>query len=394
MPTRRYFGCLVQQRVDNNTTHFFVFHARVKDVKEWAGIRRIQEFNEGTQRVLRKTRVRHITRFLKSDSINTIPNNLLLAFSPNSTRFTSLLAELDCLQTNVDFSNQCDGLINWGILEFSFDPSLPEHLRPALIVDGQHRLYGMSEFEQENLPVLVVSLVDASLQEQAFQFIVVNSKAVRVATTSAKSIIADIEEQTLEERLLNAGIQYGEMPPTLRDINDLPSSPFYMLLDWERNRNGSKIVPLTAIEQSLRFLRSVFTNFLQDDEDSLVEIFMAIWRAVKKRYPEIWGNEKNKLMTKVSISALNEFISLRLKAASDFGLVEIFDTGSVESRVLSILDPVVPAFWEHEWSIKIQDNANVRQQIKDDLETISDNYKLRKHWSENLQLPLPLFALA
>jgi len=392
METRKYFGCLVQQREDNDTTQFFVFVARVKDVKQWAGIQRIQEFSEGTQRILRKTRVRHITRFLASSSINTIPSNILMAFSPGSTNFTSLSHQLNQLEAGIDYSNQCDGLLKWGVLEFTFDSSSPEHLRPALIVDGQHRLYGMSSFEQENLPVIIVSLVDATSQEQAFQFIVVNSKAVRVNATTAKSIIADVEEQALEDRLLGAGIQYGEILPTLRDINDLPSSPFYMLLKWERNRTETQVVPLTAIEQSLRFLRTTFSNFLEDDEDSLVEIFMAIWRVVQRRYPEIWGHEESNLMKKVSINAFNEFIALQLKSASNFGLVEIFDVGSVESWLTKFLEPVVQEFWDSEWSIKIQDNANVREQIKEDLGTITDNYKLRKHWSESLNLPLPLLV--
>jgi len=367
METRKYFGCLVQQREDNDTTRFFVFEARVKDVKQWAGIQRIQEFSEGTQRVLRKTRVRHIARFLEANAINTIPSNILMAFSPGATAFTSLSQQLSQLELGIDFSNRCDGLLDWGVLEFTFDPSLPEHLRPALIVDGQHRLYGMSSFEQENLPVLIVSLVEATSQEQAFQFIVVNSKAVRVNATTAKSIIADVEEQALEDRLLGAGIQYGEKLPTLRDINDLPSSPFYKLLKWEHNRTETQVVPLSAIEQSLRFLRTTFANFLEDDEDSLVEIFMAIWRVVQRRYPTIWGQAESKLMTKVSINAFNEFIAVRLKAASDFGLVEIFDIGSVESSVTKILEPIVQEFWDSEWSIRIQDNANVREQIKMDI---------------------------
>lgn len=394
MIEKRYFGCLVRQRIDQNTIQFFVFYARIKDIKEWAGIKRVEDLPEGTQRSFRKTRVRQIVRFLQSNPVNTIPNSLLLAFNPEQAHFIPLSIQ-DVLNNADDLTNQCGDQLQWGFLEFQFDPNTKEELRPALVVDGQHRLYGMSSFESEDLPMLVVSLVDAPLQEQAFQFIVVNSRAVRVSTTTAKSIIADIQEDELANRLLEAGIPYGDMSPTLKDINDLPSSPFYNLLNWERNREASTddrpLVPLTAIEQSLRYIRNVFENFLSDDEDSLTQIFMAIWRAVQKKYPELWG-ENSKFMSKVNLNALNEYIVSWLKSAFMFGMIEdIFDTSKIEVSVYKFIEHIPKEFWEHEWRIRIQDNANVRQQIKEDLETISDNYKLQKNWSDGLKLPVPSF---
>jgi hypothetical protein len=45
-------------------------------------------------------------------------------------------------------------------------------------------------------------------------------------------------------------------------------------------------------------------------------------------------------------------------------------------------------FWQSNWSIKIQDTASVRNLIKEDLEQMSDNCKLRKPWYEDLELPM------
>ena len=111
---------------------------------------------------------------------------------------------------------------------------------------------------------------------------------------------------------------------------------------------------------------------------------MAIWRAVKVNYPDLWGNDNN-LTKKVSINALNEFIADRLKAAWSFSLVDIYDPDDVEKQVFRMLQ-IPEKFWQTEWSIKIQDNSNVRTLIKNDLATITDNLKLRRNWEENLQL--------
>ncbi|NJK38819.1 MAG: DGQHR domain-containing protein [Oscillatoriales cyanobacterium RM2_1_1] len=386
METKKsYFGCRVFQRESSETVAFFVFYARTRDIKQWVGIRRVEDHSDGTQRLLRSTRKKAITNFLKSDPVNTIPNNILLAFEPGTVKFTSLQERLEEFFPDQDLRNDCEDRLNWGCIEFSYKNDLPEHRRPALVVDGQHRLYGISEFADENIPLLVVSLIDAPLSEQAFQFVVINNKAVKVPTDNVRSIIAQIDEEKLQDRLLKAGVRYGNKSPILREINDSLSSPFKDLLDWSYNKKGTKLVPLTAIEQCLRFLKAELPS-LEDDEDSLAEVFCAVWRVIQKSYPELWGKE-SKLMKKVSINALNEFIAERLKFAWEMGLVNIFDPHTIERQVLNITNLLPQQFWEEEWSITIQDNANVRKLIKADLATLANNSRTKEPWMKDLDLP-------
>jgi predicted component of type VI protein secretion system len=92
-------------------------------------------------------------------------------------------------------------------------------------------------------------------------------------------------------------------------------------------------------------------------------------------------------MTKVNLDALNEYVVERLKHAWEFDLVDIFDPVAVERQVESIVRLLSQDFWMVEWSIRVQDNANVRGMIKEDLATLAQNYKLGRHWSEDLKLP-------
>lgn len=384
MEHRIYFGCRVRQRIDINTTPFFVFYARVKDIKKWAIVRRAEDSQEGTQRVLRETRKKAITRFARADSKNTIPNNILLAFEPGKAKFTSLEERIVGCASDINIHNGCDQELEWGIIEFSFKNLEDEY--SAYVVDGQHRLYGLSDFASEDLPVLVVSLLDATVEEQAFQFIVINNKAVKVPTNNVKAIVANLNEEELQNRLLRAGVKYGNTSPTLRDINDLDTSPFQHLLDWPYNKTGQKLVPVAAIEQALKYLKTIFT-FLDEDEDSLVDIFCAIWRVLKNNYRELWGKE-NKFMKKVNINALNEFIAERLKYAWELSLVDIFNSEQLEQQVFNIVKLLPKDFWEAEWSIKLQDSANVRKLIKEDLSSLVDNCRLRRPWNQDLELPI------
>ena len=79
----------------------------------------------------------------------------------------------------------------------------------------------MSQLATEDPPILLVALIDASSDEQAFQFVVINNKAAKVPTDNVKAIIATVSENDLRDRLLNAGVNYGDISATLKDITTL-----------------------------------------------------------------------------------------------------------------------------------------------------------------------------
>ena len=386
MTDRSYFGCKVVQRTSVGTVAYFVFHARVKDALQWVGVKRSLEHQAGTQRVLREARMKAITRFLARDHINTIPNNILLAFEPGIANFESTDPQIqDCFQ-ELDIHNECSPQLEWGFLKFSFEPNQPDHQKPALIVDGQHRFFGMANFQEENIPVLFVCLINAPLQEQAFQFIVVNSKAVKVPADNAKSIIEGVDEDALRNRLLKVGVKYAGISPLLSEVNDLENSPFRNLLDWDYNHNGQRVIPLTAIEQSLKYIGSLLSFKESEDDDSLLEIFFAIWNAVKASFPQYWENVDNKFMKKVNINALNEFLADRVKMAGEFEILDVYSPTQVENQVSDILKKINPKFWDIEWAVTIQDNANIRKLIKQDLELMARNHNFKRSWDDDLQL--------
>jgi DGQHR domain-containing protein len=385
MASREYFGCKVAQRGVGNSVEFMVFVVRTKDIMEWAGIRRVGEHEKGTQRIFKEARARAIKRFLERDKRNTIPVSVLVAFDPGAASFTSLQDEMVNCFAETDIQNSVGDKLEWGILSFDFAEGLDEHQRPALIVDGQHRLRGTDQLQDEDVPILVAAIIAASPEEQAFQFVVINSKAAKVPTDNVKDIVASqIDESNLQARLLEAGVNYGNVSSTLKDINDEEASPFYHLLDWPLNKDGQKKVQLTTIEACLRYIKNQFP-ILEEDEDTLKEIFMSLWRSVKVRYAQLW-TANDKFMSKVNITALNEFVAERLAYAWEGNLVDIFDTEQVEAQTKNILSLIPDDFWEHEWLYKIQDNAVVRKTIKEDLRTISQNTRARNSWHEGLKL--------
>src|SRR5690606_14566302 len=127
-------------------------------------------------------------------------------------------------------------------LEFEFNPNPEnEEERPAFVVDGQHRLFGVSDFESSGSPVplLMTAILDADTTEQAFQFIVINNKASKVSPDLVKSILADLNEEALNSRLKKARILLSGKAMLVSLADDSTDSPFRGLVDWDRNRDSN-----------------------------------------------------------------------------------------------------------------------------------------------------------
>lgn len=73
------------------------------------------------------------------------------------------------------------------------------------------------------------------------------------------------------------------------------------------------------------------------------------------------------------------------KVTWELGLLIFFQQKLSERQVIGILSLMA---METPRLIKIQDNANVRGLIKVIWETLAQNVKLRRNWSEDLKIPL------
>jgi hypothetical protein len=120
--------------------------------------------------------------------------------------------------------------------------SLHEMLKPALIIDGQHRLYGAAGVE-ESIPLLVCTMIKPSWKEQVFQFIVVNDKATGIPkpfiTSLAGMSLTAPELDELRTRLAQAGVALWEVEVMQRMGYDT-TSPFYNLIEFKVTGSGHK----------------------------------------------------------------------------------------------------------------------------------------------------------
>ena len=340
------------------------FVAPAGEVIAWAEVDRLKHEGTGHQRLRNKSRVRAITRFLDQDERNTIPTALVIALQ---------IPDLEQPPTG-----ECTTIT----IPADADP------RPGLVIDGQHRMYGVEAYGPD-LPLNVVALINPEDEEIAFQFLVINSKATKVPTDHVKLLALHYAEEELANRLKSARMALGRYT-FVGIIDNSPESPFYKSVEWpteptDADADRTNLVRPASVEQAVAAIQKKNLPDLNSD-DSLIEFFFTLWRAVKDRWPELWTPD-SKLLQKVGLVTLTTFIIEDLVPLADRGDIDLADPDATRKEIEdNILDYLDPEFWKREWTAKSLDTSAGRQLVVDALTTMRRNLRRPVNWDADLQL--------
>lgn len=359
---KTYEGIKVKQRSDGGP-NFVLFAATPDDILSWASIDRLtSDEMDGPQRIERPFKTKAIASYFRANPENTIPTSVVIGFKSG--------------QVNLSQVENCKDLFK---IEIDDEPK-------GTIVDGQHRVLGIKEFDPTAL-VNVVGLLDADDTETAFQFLVINNKVSRVSSDHLRALALRYEEEVLADRLQKVKLNLN---PNLRFVgfaNDLNSSPFKGLLTLPTNDEANQIVTPAAIEDSINFIRSRKLPDLVDDDDMITELFFTIWNTIKTAWPELWVKD-SRLLSKASIVCLNQFIIDHLLRQFDWANLDIFNPDVVEKEVNRILAAFSRDFWseESEWTSKGLDTQAGRRLLLDSMEQMVRNVRQSLDWHTDISM--------
>jgi DGQHR domain-containing protein len=339
------------------------FAAPVGDLLNWTTIQQISIGGPGHQRIKNEAKVRAISRFLRLDERNSIPTALIVAIRG--------VQEVEATELNT-----CTTLV------------IPDTEQPpGLVIDGQHRLFGISEFDPM-MRINVVALINPSEDEIVFQFLVINNKATKVTTDHVKLLGLNYEESALSERLKTARLTLSRHASLVGVVDGAEDSPFYHSVIWpveeEEGADRANLVLPAAIEQSIAVIAQKNLPDLVD-EDALLEFFFTLWFAVKETWATLWVPD-SPLLGKVGVVTLTTFIIDDLTPLADRGDIDISNPDVVGEEVQKILATLSPAFWTSEWSAKSLDTSAGRQLVVDALIQIRRNNRRDIPWYTDVQL--------
>lgn len=369
MATKEYCAFIFKQRSNENVPLFCLFHAPVEEVLEWAEVKRLEEEPGAPQRRTSPAKVKAVAKFIEEDSRNSIPTSLILTIDLPPENIDRL--ESPCPSTETNYLAKIK--ITYG----------EGDVKPALIIDGQHRLYGLKDC-QNNLHVSIVALINVTDDEKAFQFLVINNKSSKVSSDHIRALALSYSQDQLKNRLKTARLSLDPNLDYVGIVDSEETSPFYGIISWPTNPDENKIVMPAAIETAINKIQLKKVKPLESSEDVLLEFFYAIWTTIKTEWSTIWNKEK--LLSKVGIVCMTEYICDALISSYDWGRLDITDPDDIAKNVKELLKYQQKEFWILPWTTTGLDTKAGRDLVVAALVQIARNLRSADAWYEGISL--------
>lgn len=263
----------------------------VKDILKIARVDR-REFDEvaldshgGPQRQQSTARVKEITKYSETADA-TFPTPILLALSDDAYTITD---DYICIKDETDI---------------------------ASIIDGQHRMLGLekSKYASEyNLPVVFV--LDATEEQKALIFAIINGKQTRVPASVIYDLFAVVEGRN----------PFKTAHEIARAINSAEASPFYRrlkMLGSKSKGSNESLSQGTFVTQLLKHISSkpaddfnlsrsnlemqprpaaVFNKyFLENKDEVILKILLNLFEGCKTVFSVEWEDPNNYVLSKTT----------------------------------------------------------------------------------------------
>lgn len=365
------YPCIAFSQRPNDATapKFCIFQAPAGEIQSWTTIPTLSpEDSGGVQRAKNDFKVKSIFKFLQEDARNTIPTAIVITLAAGA------------YQLDIPAGSTGAGKI---ILD-------PANKASAFVVDGQHRLYGLNLFNAATA-VPIVAILDATNEEKAFQFIVINNKVSKVATDHIRALSINFTDpggnQDLENRLRSARLSLSRNVGYVGLADETADSPFVGMVALPGKPAAEiRVVVPAAIESGIAYIQSKKFRQLADDESSY-EFFMAIWSTIKSSWPNAFSKD-SKLLSKVGLATMTRYVTDAIDFLATYSdqQVNISNADDVSKAVERILSLQSADFWLCEWTMAISDTKGVRDEIESALKSIQQNMRDKESWSSEVRL--------
>ncbi len=172
--------------------------------------------------------------------------------------------------------------------------SMESLCRPALVVDGQHRLWGAANADRE-IVLPVVALPDCSWTDQIYQFVVINETAQKVETSLLTDIFGSSltrsEQDIVREKLSTARVDVESRIAAVIATRH-PGSPFHNMVQLKIEGASPENFKPYLSERTVRTLIDGSTKYSRGfrSDDEFYEKFIKPTYPVKDEW-DSWANE-------------------------------------------------------------------------------------------------------
>jgi hypothetical protein len=266
-------------------------------------------------------------------------------------------------------------------------------LKPAIIVDGQHRVFGAATVDQ-NILLAVCAIPNANWTESVYQFVVINQKAKPIKPAFLSSIIATSlsadEIKSVYARLETSNIDV-ERSQEMNRVDTDPSSPFQGMIDFEvENALGFLQFPgMNKLVRSFKNIPTTHASLLKGGswggvKEAWIEHFFALWRGVRSYFetadPRLWSRPSNDNPNHLlMIVTLQEVQRLMLDLWADSRVIQLDAVSHTEASAQKFWEGFPSQFFTDEWRQKGLQTSVGRRILRDAMVETRRNLG-RKNW--------------
>ena len=184
-------------------------------------------------------------------------------------------------------------------------------MHPGVVIDGQHRLAGSTK-SRPITPFAVTAILDADLEQQIVQFVVINVKQRKLNPRFTSGVFASyMDRETMESVAEETGLDMTG-PQIFLVLNTDPHSAFLDLIDDTESGTSSKLGYVTMVGTGRAWLKprprvlkqrykayrkqpgetkAEFEKRRQDDwKKRCWDLCFTFWNEVSRKYPDLWSD--------------------------------------------------------------------------------------------------------
>lgn|GEM_PF-3010257 len=250
-------------------------------LRDLATVSRIVDEERGYQRLVNNRKLAAIKRYVETPEA-VLPTGIVLATGekPGLVRIDN--------RTALDSTGR--------IFSAQLSVKASGSYKPFLVIDGQHRLFGITLSRISPYPVPVTILLGASKLQQMANFEVINNRATRIAAAHLNELRASMYDLTAEETtklnnlLGHLGMASLSAAAIVSELNG-SAMAFEAILDYPSNKKAGFISSNTLVQNVERSREGGFLSFLEEDNDDHLTAYNALWMGIKQKFAKRWQHE-------------------------------------------------------------------------------------------------------
>lgn len=286
-------------KFEQNNTILYCFVVDAKTIyNKFSVSRRLEDKEEGYQRSFSKTRINQIKKYIDKEN-GILPNSILVNIDNGVSTFD---AESSTLTLN-------DNSDNWGF-----------------IIDGQHRVWGSNEAEN-NLFLPVVATIGQSVEAQAQLFVKIN-KTQKGVPVSLYLDLLDITDGVIEDFDSEEATAQRRGIEIAKRLNEDNDSPMYDLIRMtgESGRGISLSEMVNRLKPHVDPKKGTLLNYGFERQFLIFKIYL---KAIKSVFLEDWDNPDSLLLKTVGfggiMNAFYEIFTLTVQNSKKFSTDDVIE---------------------------------------------------------------------